>query len=1468
LGYGYSLDGEKYLPAPSTTSETGDELDSTDTANSDANTYSLSFGAKINETTPAGVYSNSYMLTAVANEAAYSITYDANAGTRTVTNMPDTNPQTTGAVGAELILSSDVPVRSGYSFLGWDTNSEATEATYAAGGTYPLDQTTVNYVTLYAIWQELPFRVIYDGNNADAGSMSSQVHEGLYGGSSLQLRASNYSRSGYGFIGWSPDPEFNHSNASDTPIYGPNQTAILPSYEDYGQVIDEQNTIVLYAVWVESAGSLQSYSCDLSEGEVSALTDERDGETYAIAGLADGKCWMVENLRIGSDVSATNMSTGSALTGGNFTKLPAPVITDWASNTENDTYGPNADGNTYTRRELPQLNDNNTNRELVANATSEDNSSSWWSYGNYYSWASAKANTASMNTTAQSDAQSTSICPTGWHLPTGNEGGEYPTLLSAMEEGIDTSNPTYATSSAVARSYPNNFVLGGIWSGTTAIEKNYLGIYWSASAYNADNTYRFVVGTANAAGVSNNRKWNGYSVRCVSDEGYKIIYNANNGTAERKSITYSMNNSNLTLASDLFTKDFYSFYEWNTEPDGSGTSYSAGGNYAIPEEASIGDSVNLYAIWQINPYTLRYRPNNGSGSMESVGNPNLYEGDLTTLSAPGFKRTGYAFVGWSLDPDDDPDDTDGTIHGPNEDINAPNYETYGEGHNVYEYAIWKQSDGNMQSFSCNNLNVNETVALTDTRDGETYLVTKHADNKCWMSENLRLDITTANIDNSNTNNPTSTFLTDLPTYSSSAVSCTETNASCINSAVFNTDNITNGLGNVIYNRYEYGVYYNWYTATGGNGVRGVTGQANGDICPKGWRLPTKSEYDSLISSTGATGGAVSSALRSFPYNFTNSGRITGEGLTGPAVLGVYWTAQGNTANTAFRFVLGSSETKTESYYKTGVYTIRCVAKVSETFTLTFDANGGDESTVPDSLSSATTIDTGTYTFTLSDTIPVRSGFSFTGWQDDYGTEISAANIATGNATYFATHTNTTLRAMWDCNSNSICYHGNGDDGTGSMEVQTTDLTELTASNFSRADYGFIGWSADPEANPNDTDVTIYGSNATIDSDLSASGLDLYAVWVPVEKDANNTELTFQTTNLLSTTLADGASTLSNKPVGYVTALRDNRDNDVYAVAKLADGNYWMIENLRLDPSGKTLDSTNTNNPTANFTSQASVFSASTYTPCSVEYPYPTYSGSDDCLNQIALTLDNLAGENRWYSYGTMYNLYTATAGNSQATYNESSVYTDGDICPAGWHLPYGTSAYSGVMGLDGVYKSFKPSGGYDYLHSKFGGTYSSTIWRSYPNNFIYSGGYNTNYSDDRSFGVYSAGTIDDDVGWIDLFLLHGEYAVSSDNGEEDISNQAQMAVRCVASNGVGTINYGANGGSGTILAQTNALFDNATASNNSFTPPAGKVFEKWNTRADGSGVDVYAKEFVAPAVQAEGITNGGTLTLYAQWTEQ
>lgn len=81
-------------------------------------------------------------LYAVWKANTYSVKYNANGGT----GAPGAQTKT---YGVTLKLSTTIPTREKYNFLGWSNSASATTPKYAAGGNY----TTNSAVTLYAVWE-------------------------------------------------------------------------------------------------------------------------------------------------------------------------------------------------------------------------------------------------------------------------------------------------------------------------------------------------------------------------------------------------------------------------------------------------------------------------------------------------------------------------------------------------------------------------------------------------------------------------------------------------------------------------------------------------------------------------------------------------------------------------------------------------------------------------------------------------------------------------------------------------------------------------------------------------------------------------------------------------------------------------------------------------------------------------------------------------------------------------------------------------------------------------------------------------------------------------------------------------------------------------------------------------------------------------------------------------------------------
>ncbi|MEE0888153.1 MAG: InlB B-repeat-containing protein, partial [Candidatus Saccharimonadaceae bacterium] len=510
---------------------------------------------------------------------------------------------------------------------------------------------------------------------------------------------------------------------------------------------------------------------------------------------------------------------------------------------------------------------------------------------------------------------------------------------------------------------------------------------------------------------------------------------------------------------------------------------------------------------------------------------------------------------------------------------------------------------------------------------------------------------------------------------------------------------------------------------------------------------------------------------------------------------------------------------------------------------------------------------------------------FLGWSTDKNALIGAYTSADDfeNYVFNSPDEKVTMYAIWDPII-EITYNGNGADDTTDManvNQYTTDFTtagrtvDLLASNYQRAGYGFIGWSEDKDAYTklvNGEDVTIYGPDETLtigremQQRMSQTGkLELNAIWAEVAKDSQGNDLTFQTDDLLTTELADG-TTLANKPNGYVTALRDSRDNEVYAVAKLADGNYWMIENLRLDNSSE-LSLQNTNNPALPLTNDynagtTSNFLSTTSNSWCTDYDStPCYNQSKLNTNNTALTTTSPAFSQNYtngthasdfntnlYSYGNYYNWYSATAGNGTRETSSNQIAA-GDICPAGWQLPYGGSG-------DINNGKGNTSGGFYYLNNLLGN--SSNAWRSFPNNFIYSGNwYNSSPSSRGNTGYYWSSTAESYTSSAYYLNLANSYTGFYSN-----SKYTGSSVRCVAPIQT-TITFDGNGNDGGEMAkQKIGANSTASLSQNKFTKN-GYGFIGWNTVANPTQENPGTSYADQGSYTAE--AGSHDITLYAQW---
>ena len=202
-----------------------------------------------------------------------------------------------------------------------------------------------------------------------------------------------------------------------------------------------------------------------------------------------------------------------------------------------------------------------------------------------------------------------------------------------------------------------------------------------------------------------------------------------------------------------------------------------------------------------------------------------------------------------------------------------------------------------------------TVTLTDTRDNNTYTVSKLADGKCWMTQNLRIAGKTLTPADSDVRNNY-----DLP------------------ASTHFTNNVYDWPGVYVspQNNGYYGLYIaiadDW-TSSGGRTITQGQRENLYSICPKHWRLPTtetnSSDFHVLYDNYNSP-----AALMSSPVNLTLTGHAYSEEEPDIGSFGKYWSS---TAANYLYFSSNSIELSTDAgnWDVDGSYvglSIRCVAR--------------------------------------------------------------------------------------------------------------------------------------------------------------------------------------------------------------------------------------------------------------------------------------------------------------------------------------------------------------------------------------------------------------------------------------------------------------------------------------------------------------------------------------------------------------
>ena len=267
--------------------------------------------------------------------------------------------------------------------------------------------------------------------------------------------------------------------------------------------------------------------------------------------------------------------------------------------------------------------------------------------------------------------------------------------------------------------------------------------------------------------------------------------------------------------------------------------------------------------------------------------------------------------------------------------------TYAAGADITSISTMQE----MKPYICDNTEIGTSHTLTDIRDNSAYAVAKLSDGKCWMTQNLKLDISKANSLSSN-----GTDIAEGATWPKTDIKPSiETEDSMWTedvSEITFAKNPVKIFSNSGPYQEAYGYYYTWCAATAGTctdvtGNALNAGNATGSICPKGWRLPvggTNGEFQALYDKDTSTAWTTSNNLSGYWFGaaeaslggafFPATGFIDYDGLNRGNTHGYYWSSTASTETNAYYLSFDNETVYPANAFSDKYYgrTVRCIAE--------------------------------------------------------------------------------------------------------------------------------------------------------------------------------------------------------------------------------------------------------------------------------------------------------------------------------------------------------------------------------------------------------------------------------------------------------------------------------------------------------------------------------------------------------------
>lgn len=506
----------------------------------------------------------------------YALTYSAN-GAETGT-VPSSLVR---FVGEATTVSTTNLALAGYSFTGWNTAADGSGTHYSASTVLTMPAADV---LLYAQWSANPYRVLFQPNGAQSGSVPNTVTARTDSTVNVPGNPGALTRPGYTFAGW----------------------ALTPTDEgglvNGGSFVMPANDVVLYAQWAANTYTL-TYDANGGTSAPAAVTAATNS---AVLIAAEGA--MTRNGYWFSGW-ATQTTGGTEVAVGSSYTMPASNVTlyaMWVATDFNVTY--NANGG-------------------QGGPTSES--------------ATVGTKVPTGNPTAPTRDGYTFG---GWKFtPDGGTGA----ATISMPAGNTVLYAHWVPAPAVLTYYYETGTLAGR-SDTSTVGTNTFDTVTVMSDQPTREGFTFMGWTTEADGTGFGfRAGDEFTIPIGGGKlyaqwlpiQYVLAYDPNGGEHAPDPVAAIFQES-VTLSTADPGRAGYTFAGWTTTVDSPTTSVSS--PYGMPAS-----DITLFAQWTPIPYTLSYNANGGSGVLPSNA-PGQFVDQIVTLDSVTVPtRTGYTFIGWT-----------------------------------------------------------------------------------------------------------------------------------------------------------------------------------------------------------------------------------------------------------------------------------------------------------------------------------------------------------------------------------------------------------------------------------------------------------------------------------------------------------------------------------------------------------------------------------------------------------------------------------------------------------------------------------------------------------------------------------------------------------------------------------------------------------------------------------------------------